>query len=663
MSKTKQPKAPKPIASALADRIPVAWVEPDGLIVTTDGRLARLVAIERAPNLYSAQPSELARLERIWQRCSAVIPDEQELWWYALRDPLPLADAVAEDRAAMEVAARADLEAGDEDSARMRARMEQMTELTIAHGAAGAIAASLTRHYALLIWEPKPETGRELWEDVKRTYLPGADAGPGVIPYPRYAAAASDSDAQISELIGLLTDLEADPRRVDAVEALALIWERLHPAARAVPDLQVFEDLAEQMQHEDVATGAQRRAEIVDALIAGIPHADVPAAELDASDPRFIRHADGTVEEVLHLSTVPQQTSLYLLAELTEVPLAATLAVRICPGSRLRERRRARMRDRQKSAAVRDAARKGRDVSDESISGSEEAREAVRELSETAGASIYKVGVYLSLRCPWGDEELLGRIAQRLAKHMLAQHDAKLARGRYLTADGFTTTLPIGVDRLNALRSYAHRSLGHLVPVSSARCGTPRGIFLGWSDPGATLERLDPFDDDMPNHVMLVAGRGGTGKTFAVNVMLLRALARGMRIRIIDASSTDVGDGGRRAHGHYDALMSLVPDGDRVSIGTGGGDVLCPWDVADPGNVSAPHVETLLAIHDLLIGETRSLAPRRPPVFTSTPPKRRRSSSPARSLPKHQTWTCAPRASATAPAPSPGSASCARSRC
>ena len=47
--------------------------------------------------------------------------------------------------------------------------------------------------------------------------------------------------------------------------------------------------------------------------------------------------------------------------------------------------------------------------------------------------------------------------------------------------------------------------------------------------PGRTLERLDPFDPAHPNHLLLINGMSGAGKTMAAIVLLARAIGAGRR--------------------------------------------------------------------------------------------------------------------------------------
>ena len=103
-------------------------------------------------------------------------------------------------------------------------------------------------------------------------------------------------------------------------------------------------------------------------------------------------------------------------------------------------------------------------------------------------------------------------------------------------------------------------------------------------------------------YLTVLIGQGGGGKTVMVNKLLLAAIAQGMRGFIIDRSTIAGSDGEGRVQGHYDPLLSLVPGSARVHVGSASTDVICPWDVADPGRVSPDKVEFLLALHALLIG-------------------------------------------------------------
>ena len=84
---------------SLGELLPLAAVEPDGLLVTTAGRYVRLIECQRVPNAITADESRLQVLERAFRELCRAIPDRQSLVIYAQTDPIPIDDALAEDRA------------------------------------------------------------------------------------------------------------------------------------------------------------------------------------------------------------------------------------------------------------------------------------------------------------------------------------------------------------------------------------------------------------------------------------------------------------------------------------------------------------------------------------------------------------------------------------
>ena len=137
----------------------------------------------------------------------------------------------------------------------------------------------------------------------------------------------------------------------------------------------------------------------------------------------------------------------------------------------------------------------------------------------------------------------------------------RCVRGRHLALQGFTATLPLGVDQLRATRRYAQRNIAHCVPLTSSRCGCPDGLILGTADPGGTIERLDPYDRQFATTLTLIVGKGGGGKTVTSILLACRFIAQGGRIYITDRSSTPDDRGDSTGTGHYDTLLSLIPCG------------------------------------------------------------------------------------------------------
>ena len=98
---------------SLADVLPVALVEPDGLIITTDGRYVRLIECDRVPNTITADPADLSRIGDAFTQLCRIIPDRQSLMILAQTDPVAIDDALDPDEQATHTAAEQDRRDGN----------------------------------------------------------------------------------------------------------------------------------------------------------------------------------------------------------------------------------------------------------------------------------------------------------------------------------------------------------------------------------------------------------------------------------------------------------------------------------------------------------------------------------------------------------------------
>ena len=578
--------------ASVAELIDIQALEPDGLIVTSEGVYVRVIECQRVPNVVSADEHAIAQVEDAWSELCAAIPDLQGLSFYAQTDPIGISEAMRQDTERVQAAITDDLVHDRGDLARSRRRFLQAQTQSVSTAARGEQPAVAARYWIAVPYTPAlaPLTAlRDAWTPSR-----------GVVrtSWERHQRAARESLRYTEQVIARLAGMGVDPYLMGPVEILAGVWERLHPAATGLPDFQQLADVAQIVQATTPEQAGEHHSAIIDALCSG----DDPVG-VDASDRRWLRHADGTLEETLHLGTPPAQTSPWWLSHLLQVPLPCTVAVHIRVGDRARTRASQRRRWARLRAAVDYKDRRNKLVGSEETDALTEAQELDAELASTVAATVYSVATYVSFRDPDGNVDAFEETLKDVAKTFQSFTDARVLRGQFLNVAGYPSTLPIGVDRLRASRRYAHRNIAHCVPLATAACGCPDGLILGFSDPGGTLERVNPFDPLFQTHVTLVAGPGGGGKTVAVNALLERAIAQGMRGWIIDRSSTRSEDGQQRTQGHYDALLSLVPGSRRIQVGARGGDVICPWDVKDPANVPNEKLEFLLALHALLIGD------------------------------------------------------------
>jgi hypothetical protein len=570
--------------------LPIEVIEPDGLFVTQDGRYVRLIECERMPNAITADSGAQARIERNLAEICRAIPDGQSISVYAQTDPIPVEDALGDDARRVAAVVQSDLKAGREDLAEIRSRLLTAQRQSVVQAVGSEQPAVAARW-----WIAVPH--RHIDEDLGDRFRQALVGSRSRTSWRSHQQAAAESLRQTQLTQRQLAQAGIEAYVLDGVQVLATLWERFHPAARELPDMTSLEAATAVATATTADQASRERHRIMETLSRG-PHETL----VDGSDPRWVVHSDGTLEEILHLGTPPLHTSLWWLMYLLACPLPVTVAVHIRVGSREQIRARQRRRWKRLAASIDYKHRRAHLVGSDEHEALAEAELLDAELASEIGATVYKVSINVAIRDPRGDTEAFDTLVKATAREFQAHTGARVLRGRRLSIPGFTSTIPIGLDTLRATRSYAQRNIAHCLPLTSGSCGSPDGLVLGFADPGGTLERLNPFDRLYTRHVTLAIGPSGGGKTVTINALLERAISQGMRGWIIDRSST-AGQHGRRGSGHYDMLLGLIPGSRRVQVGSDAGEVICPWDVADPCRVPPEKEQFLLALHALLIGD------------------------------------------------------------
>jgi hypothetical protein len=320
-------------------------------------------------------------------------------------------------------------------------------------------------------------------------------------------------------------------------------------------------------------------------------HEELAPEPLDFSQSSHLS-VGGCPEQVAYLSSVPDQTWVGWLLHLMQVPRPFALSVHVHATDRFGERQRLKRRYKRLYGLNRGTEMRGKPLDPEAIDQEQEAAELNEELASSAGSGIYELSAYLSVREPGGDPQGLGELLGALARETLTTTDARLSLGLFAQRDLWRSSLPVGTDVARRARKYVTRNVGDTFPLVGTSCGSPQGIPLGYAHPGRTLERLDPFDGAHDNHLMVVNGKSGSGKTMATALILARSLAQGARGYVIDRA------------GHYFFLCSLIPGAQAVRVGARADEhAINPWDVSDTAAVDGEKVDYLLGLHSLLIGQ------------------------------------------------------------
>src|SRR4051812_39541950 len=279
-------------------------------------------------------------------------------------------------------------------------------------------------------------------------------------------------------------------------------------------------------------------------------------------------------------------------AMLTRQPYILSVHVRAL--DRRRERQRLRLGYRRLFAINRGAEQRGRVPDFDRYAQEHEYQQLLGEMAGQERAGLFEVSIYQALRAPGPTPDLaaLGEAVDYCAETIEAAADCKVGRGEFRQRELWTSTLPLGHDAARRTRKYATRNAADTVPLVGTRCVSPGGIPFAFSDPGRTLERLDPYDPEHANHTLLICGRSGSGKTMTANLLLARLIACGARAFVIDRA------------GHYELLTRLVAGAQQIELGAARSPfALNPWDVSDPARVSSEKVAFLLSLHTLMMGD------------------------------------------------------------
>ncbi|MER6007957.1 ATP-binding protein [Nonomuraea angiospora] len=145
---------------------------------------------------------------------------------------------------------------------------------------------------------------------------------------------------------------------------------------------------------------------------------------------------------------------------------------------------------------------------------------------------LFKVGLYLTVNAA-SEPELAAEVerVRALASSLLL--DAQPATFRAL--QGWTTSLPLGVDSLRATRTFDTIALAAAFPFTSPDLATEveeSGVLYGLSATSSGVVLWDRYAQD--NHNSVVLARSGAGKSFFTKLETLRLLYQGVEVAVVD---------------------------------------------------------------------------------------------------------------------------------
>ena len=196
---------------------------------------------------------------------------------------------------------------------------------------------------------------------------------------------------------------------------------------------------------------------------------------------------------------------------------------------------------------------------------------------------LFRVGLYLTVHAR--DEKTLqaecARVRSLCASMLLDPQPAT-----WRTLQGWTSTLPVGVDALAQRRSFDTDALAASFPFASAELSATSGVLYGTTTNGSGLVLWDRFAQD--NHNSAILARSGAGKSYLAKLEALRSLYAGIEIAVVDPED------------EYRRLAETV-GGAYVHLGAPGVRVN-PFDLPSPNDGAGPDALTrrALFVHTLV---------------------------------------------------------------
>jgi type IV secretory pathway VirB4 component len=253
------------------------------------------------------------------------------------------------------------------------------------------------------------------------------------------------------------------------------------------------------------------------------------------SAPRHLHVGDGYTATLI-ITGYPPEVALAWLDALYAWPGRVDVVEHIEPipaataATRLRKQR-ARLESTRRLDA--DKGRLGDPLTD---AAAEDAADLAERLARGA-ARLFRVGHYLCVHAPT-QEELVEAVAEVRAAAASVLLDTQPATWRQL--QGWTSTLPLGVDSLRMRRVFDTDALAAAFPLASADLPAPLpgegvpagGVLYGLNTASNGIVWWDRWSCD--NHNSVILARSGAGKSYLVKLETLRCLYDGVQVAIID---------------------------------------------------------------------------------------------------------------------------------
>jgi conjugal transfer ATP-binding protein TraC len=279
---------------------------------------------------------------------------------------------------------------------------------------------------------------------------------------------------------------------------------------------------ADQPAYAEATAGLEKKYGAGEASLADVLAPS--AVEIGASQMMI----DGKFATTFYVTTYPRFLDSNWLAPIINFDAEFDLAIFIYPQESATILKQLRKRATQVSASLTMAAEKGK-IRDPQLTTAIQDIEELRDRLVQGTERFFQVGLYLTLYAN-SEEEL-----QSIKAQIEVMLEGKLVYAKtafFQMEQGFTSTLPLGQDKLTVLTNMNSSPLSTTFPFVSSDLTSDTGILYGINMHNNSLVLFDRFSLENANMVMFA--KSGAGKSYAVKLEILRSLMFGTEVIVID---------------------------------------------------------------------------------------------------------------------------------
>ena len=217
--------------------------------------------------------------------------------------------------------------------------------------------------------------------------------------------------------------------------------------------------------------------------------------------------------------------------------------------------------------------------------------EQLRDKLQSAEERMFKFGLYITI---YGDSEKELSDIENNLRSILESKVVYIKPSLFQQKEGFISTSPYGLDKLNINTRMNTQPLSSIFPFISSDLSSNEGILYGINMHNKSLVLFDRFSLENPNQV--VFGVSGSGKSYLVKLQALRSMMRGTDVIIIDPEN------------EYKTLAEEV-GGKFYDISIGSESHINPLDIPLPGEGERPgdairtNVINLVGLLRIMLGD------------------------------------------------------------